>query len=611
MSNINLFGSSYSPVGSSTSDLLLKSRGKVKIQVGNKFIDLIKDGKINVQSKFIYQQNEVGKLDGIYVVGEDIFLVVDGNQINLNSSQETTYVSFMQPQKVTSEQKQQALINIGFVYPDLSSLEADNILNSIVYVQETQKLYIVTNGAIQEYSIPFPNPFTKQFIIEKNDDDKGAIYIKGTGEENGLRFDFMTIYSDGDYITFNCDTSILYRVFGNNVLEITSGGIKSNVVIYCDSFQSTNAGLNSGFKLYTSSSGSTLEVDNLIVRKQSGTSGSSSSLDLYPYYIFGGINIVSATALAPSETESSEEPLERITITLQYKNEYKKDDVIYIAIKTVINNVTTITLNEVTILEVSDQTISFDFAEGKIQTLDGLLTFLKKGIKISSESLDLIAENKVNTKIGPLKDYKVKNAGEEEAVTGQGVYSEQGVFKKAAYSSDYTLEATDNSSKFASTEWINKTINNTLPIGSIIMFNGAASNIPEGWHICDGTEGTPNLIGSFIKAAAASGATGGKTQIQLTTANIPNHTHSVLTNTLTTSSSGAHTHTYTAPVKGSSDNASDKDVMETSSTQNTSSAGEHTHTINVSSIQLSSVGSGTPLDWEPKYYSLIYIMKIK
>ena len=600
MSNVNLFGSSYSPVGSSTSDLLLKSRGKVKIQVGNKFIDLIKDGKINVQSKFIYQQNEVGKLDGIYVVGEDIFLVVDGNQINLNSGQETTYVSFMQPQKVTSEQKQQALINIGFVYPDLSSLEADNILNSIVYVQETQKLYVVINGTIQEYTTPFPSTFTKQFIIEKNDDDKGAIYIKGTGEENGLRFDFMTIYSDGDYITFNCDTSVVYKVFGNNILEISPEGIKSNVAIYCDIIQATNA----GFKLYTSSSGSTLEVDNLIVRNQS----EQSSNNLYPYYIFGGINIISTTALAPSETEES---LEKITVTLQYKNEYKKDDIICIAIKTVTDKITTITLNEVTVSEVSDQTISFDFAEGKIQTLDGLLTFLKKGIKISPESLDLIVENEVNTKIGPLKDYKVKNAGEEEAVTGQGVYSEQGVFKKAAYSSDYTLEDEDNSSKFASTEWTNKIINNILPIGSIIMFNGAASNIPEGWHICDGTEGTPNLIGSFIKAAATSGETGGETQIQLTMDNIPNHTHSVLTSTLTTSSSGAHTHTYTAPVKGSSNNASDKDIMETSSTQDTSSAGEHTHTVNVSQIQLSSVGSGTPLDWEPKYYSLIYIMKIK
>ena len=410
----------------------------------------------------------------------------------------------------------------------------------------------------------------------------------------------MTIYSDGDYITFNCDTSVVYKVFGNNILEISPEGIKSNVAIYCDILQATNA----GFKLYTSSSGSTLEVDNLIVRNQS----EQSSNNLYPYYIFGGINIISTTALAPSETEES---LEKITVTLQYKNEYKKDDIICIAIKTVTDEITTITLNEVTVSEVSDQTISFDFAEGKIQTLDGLLTFLKKGIKISPESLDLIVENEVNTKIGPLKDYKVKNAGEEEAVTGYGVYSEQGVFKKAAYSSDYTLEDEDNSSKFASTEWTNKIINNILPIGSIIMFNGAASNIPEGWHICDGTEGTPNLIGSFIKAAATSGETGGETQIQLATDNIPNHTHSVLTSTLTTSSSGAHTHTYTAPVKGSSNNASDKDIMETSSTQDTSSAGEHTHTVNVSQIQLSSVGSGTPLDWEPKYYSLIYIMKIK
>jgi hypothetical protein len=31
------------------------------------------------------------------------------------------------------------------------------------------------------------------------------------------------------------------------------------------------------------------------------------------------------------------------------------------------------------------------------------------------------------------------------------------------------------------------------------MFNNI-QNIPDGWHICDGTNGTPNLIGKFIKA---------------------------------------------------------------------------------------------------------------
>ena len=40
---------------------------------------------------------------------------------------------------------------------------------------------------------------------------------------------------------------------------------------------------------------------------------------------------------------------------------------------------------------------------------------------------------------------------------------------------------------------------NSLPKGSIIMFN-SAENIPDKWQICDGTNGTPNLIDKFIKA---------------------------------------------------------------------------------------------------------------
>lgn len=48
-----LFGRMYETVGSSSSDLLLKSRGSVKIQWGNKFIDLIKDGNINYPREII------------------------------------------------------------------------------------------------------------------------------------------------------------------------------------------------------------------------------------------------------------------------------------------------------------------------------------------------------------------------------------------------------------------------------------------------------------------------------------------------------------------------------------------------------------------------------
>lgn len=47
MAEMKLFGRIFDSVGSSSSDLLLKTKGQVKIQWGNKFIDLIKDGKIN------------------------------------------------------------------------------------------------------------------------------------------------------------------------------------------------------------------------------------------------------------------------------------------------------------------------------------------------------------------------------------------------------------------------------------------------------------------------------------------------------------------------------------------------------------------------------------
>lgn len=37
-----------------------------------------------------------------------------------------------------------------------------------------------------------------------------------------------------------------------------------------------------------------------------------------------------------------------------------------------------------------------------------------------------------------------------------------------------------------------------VPSGGIIMWSGAANQIPEGYLLCDGTNGTPNLSGKFI-----------------------------------------------------------------------------------------------------------------
>ena len=43
------------------------------------------------------------------------------------------------------------------------------------------------------------------------------------------------------------------------------------------------------------------------------------------------------------------------------------------------------------------------------------------------------------------------------------------------------------------------------PIGSIIAYSGLLGSIPSNWHICDGTDGTPDLRDRFLMGTANGG----------------------------------------------------------------------------------------------------------
>ena len=67
-----------------------------------------------------------------------------------------------------------------------------------------------------------------------------------------------------------------------------------------------------------------------------------------------------------------------------------------------------------------------------------------------------------------------------------------------------------------------------MPTGIIMIWSGTASNIPRGWALCDGTNGTPDLADKFVIAAGAAypvGAQGGEVEHTLTELEMPAHDH--------------------------------------------------------------------------------------
>jgi hypothetical protein len=131
------------------------------------------------------------------------------------------------------------------------------------------------------------------------------------------------------------------------------------------------------------------------------------------------------------------------------------------------------------------------------------------------------------------------------------------------------------------------------PIGTIKMFYGSTSDIPRGWYICDGNNGTPDLRNKFIRGGDSStvGDTGGS------------DTTDAITPTTTTN--GSHNHTASVGSASScwqSDTSGDAVGVANCNHNHTvsiGSNGNHNHNVTIPQH-----------DNKPAFFTLYFIMKV-
>ena len=582
-----LFGKNYQEAGSSSSPLLLRSNGEIKLQWGNKFIDLVKNGKINSEAKdyiFTVDTSDEIKANGIYLVTEDssIWINVEGTKTRLSDTN-TTYVSFLTEQKTTPEQKQQALTNLGLIYENIDALNKANLVTGLAYVVETNKLYLIQNRVVSEYQVTSTLPTSGKF-------DDLAI--------SNLTIKNNTINSSQLILSIN---NIPYLQLNDNIL--------CSVPFLVDKLQSVNYNYNkSGFALYQDNGKSVLDIDSLNWRNIESELPKNQKTYI-TYTILGDFNIVTEVTDVSSETESL------YKLQLKYPNNIPPNLPNYILaelettyniflLTTKVQVQDDISYNQIVldknIPETHQLYVKFSDSSTKLYSRNDTKLF-DVNLKVDEAYL---YNNGIDTKyivdidsaqkhdIIPLEfevceidkyyiiiklqntllasdllnatQLKIYQARVPQFIQGEGflalrkwdsvnnkyVYhtiigtykeSEFGISddtndKFGFYSDDVkvtgislsgaqfsgqlpsfteTKPDTIADNQFPTMEIVNEKIKkavddtgdtnisliskNSLPKGSIIMFN-SAENIPDKWQICDGTNGTPNLVDKFIKA---------------------------------------------------------------------------------------------------------------
>ncbi len=117
-------------------------------------------------------------------------------------------------------------------------------------------------------------------------------------------------------------------------------------------------------------------------------------------------------------------------------------------------------------------------------------------------------------------------------VGGLGVLSRESVHHQTTFASKaITIDATSLTIDPASSEPKHTVLLavqmdvTQLPEGVIVAYVGTEASIPEGWFLCDGQSGTPNIVDRQVKCSLLSSDVGALGGFLLHTHNSPKHSH--------------------------------------------------------------------------------------
>lgn len=155
-----------------------------------------------------------------------------------------------------------------------------------------------------------------------------------------------------------------------------------------------------------------------------------------------------------------------------------------------------------------------------------------------------------------------------------------------------------------------KSLDSSIPSGTIIPWYGALGSIPSGFRLCDGSNGTPDLRNRFLVGAGSSytlGATGGANTIALSVAQMPSHAHTRGSMNITGSFCTGSWMGRTQDVSGAFYLTGGGGIGANRGDQRAIAAFNAARTW---TGETSWAGSGSAHENRPPYYAVYYLMKV-